>query len=101
MESELISSQLSLAYATSAAIEFFKNQKWFPMLDKETQTLNRLVAIAASFVVAIGIHWTFDAAEGTLVIGGLTVANIWHGLLAWIQQYAFQQGAFRLLIKEK
>ena len=97
--SELLSSQLSLAYVTSSVMEWLKHQGWFPLMDKETANLNRLVAVVASFLVAVGIHFSFDTSAGVLTITGLTAGNIVHGLLAWVQQFAFQQGAFKLLVK--
>lgn len=101
METELISSQLAFAYATSAVMEWLKHQKWFPLLDKEAKVLNRLFAVVASFIVAVGIHWTFDSSQGTLVITGLTLAGVGHGFIAWVQQYAFQQGSYKLLVADK
>ena len=105
METELISSQLAVAYATSSLLEWLKGKSWFPLVNANTSSINRLVAIGTAFVAAIGVHLVSDwnQAEGVLVItiNGLTVANIAHGLIAWIQQYAMQQGSYKLLIKDK
>ena len=98
MESELISSQLAFAYVTSSVMEFLKNLSWFPLLQKEAKVLNTLIAVVVAFIVAIGIHWTFDAAQGTLVISGLTWGSIGHGFISWVQQFAFQQGAYKMLV---
>lgn len=103
MGSELISSQLAIAYASSSLIEWFKKRPGFPLLSADTPSLNRWAGLLTSFVTALGIHWITDwqATNGvlTVTITGLTVGNVAHGLLAWIQQYAMQQGAYRLLVK--
>ena len=100
METELFGSQLAFAYVASTFMEWLKHKPWFPLLDKEAAILNRLVALAVSFIVAVGIHWTFDAAQGQLVITGLTWGGIAHSVVAWVQQYAFQQGSYKLLVKK-
>lgn len=99
MDTELIGSQFALAWATSHFMEWLKYQKWFPLIQAEAKVLNRLVAIGASFLVAIGLHWSFEAQAGVLTITGLTAANISHGVMAWIQQYSIQQLSYRFIVK--
>lgn len=103
METELISSQLAVAYATSSLLEWLKHKPWFPLMQDKSAQLNRAMAMLAAFITAIGVHWVSDwqAANGvlTITISGLTWANIGHGFIAWIQQYAMQQGFWKVLVR--
>src|SRR5262245_22656447 len=99
METELLSTQLAVAYATSTALKWLKYQHWFPLMAKEAAVLNRLFSLAVAFIAAIGIHYTFDAATGTMVITGLTLPGILHGLWAWFEQFAMQQGVFKVIVQ--
>ena len=98
METELLGSQVSFAVAISYLMEWLKTKSWCPLIAKDAQVLNRLVAILIAFVIAIGIHYEFDAVQGRLVVDGLTLGNISHGLSAWVQQYIFQQIAYKKLV---
>lgn len=104
METELISSQVAVAYATSSLMEWLKHKPWFPLMQVQAASLNRAVAMIVAFFAAIGVHLVSDwtASDGTLVITitGLTLANVGHGILAWIQQYALQQGIWKVLVKQ-
>lgn len=97
--SEIFSTQLAVAYATSNALKILKYKNWFPLMQQEAAILNRLFSTAVAFVAAIGIHWTFDVTQGTMVITGLTAAGITHGLWAWFEQFAIQQGVFKMIVQ--
>lgn len=99
METELLTSQLTAAYAASALLEWLKKQSWFPFANANTAALNRATSIIFAFFAAAGLHYTFDSEAGVLTISGLTAVNIAHAIWAWIQQYAFQQAAYRGLVK--
>lgn len=96
---EVITSQLTAGYAMAALIEFLKKQPWFPLANVDNAKLNRAFAAMMSLFAALAIHATFDSAAGVLTITGLTWQGIAHSAWAWIQQYAFQQAAYKGLIK--
>ena len=96
---ELLTSQMTSAYITSALLEWLKAKPWFPFASADTAVLNRATSMIFALIAAIGLHYTFDAESGVLTITGLTAANILHTGWAWIQQYALQQAAFRGLVK--
>lgn len=104
MESELLSSQLAVAYATSSFIEWLKHKPWFPFVGPNTAQLNRFAAVIGSFLAAVGVHIVSDwqATDGVLVItiSGLSIANAVHVLMAWAQQYAMTQAAYKGLVKK-
>jgi len=103
METELISSQVAVAYAASSLMEWLKHKPWFPLMQTHSAQLNRAFSMIVAFFTAIGVHLISDwrSTEGTLVITvtGLTIANVGHGILAFIQQYALQQGLWKVLVK--
>ena len=103
METELISSQIAIAYATSSILEWLKGRSWFPFMQDNASSINRFSSIAVAFFTAIGIHWVTDwqADNGVMIITitGLTWGSIGHGLIAWIQQFAFQQASYKMLVK--
>ena len=96
---EILSTQLAVAYATSTAIKWLKYQSWFPLMQQEAAVLNRIFAALVAFIAGVGIHYTFDATSGTMVITGLTVSGIFHGLWAWFEQFAIQQGVFKVIVQ--
>ena len=103
METELISSQIATAYVISSLLEWLKGKPWFPFMKMDTSNLNRAFAVIVAFITAVGVHWVADweATSGvlTLKISGLNWRSVGHGAVAWIQQMAFQQGTYKLLVK--
>jgi hypothetical protein len=99
METELFSSQLTAAYASAAMMQWLKHKPWFPFLVEGNDHLNRAFAVVVAIGASVGIHFTFDAEAGSLMITGLILTNVLHAGWASIQQYAFQQFMFRSVIK--
>lgn len=96
---ELLSSTLTAGYINASLIEWLKHQPWFPLANVDASKLNRAFAVFMSVLTAIGIHHTFDVSSGVLTITGLTPANMLHGIWAVAQQFAFQQGAYKMMVK--
>jgi len=72
-------------------IQKLKSSKAFPWISSETKRLNTLLAYLGSLLAAVGVHASYDHATGTLVITGLTMMGILHGLWTWLQSYATQE----------
>lgn len=96
MGSEL-GTQATVAVLVSFAIQRLKASKYFPWLTGETEKLNRLVALVVAFLSGFGIFVVWDH-HGTLTISGLTGANLFHAVMHGIQQWTFQQTAYRTVI---
>lgn len=73
------------------AIQMLKRANWCTWIDADTTTLNRWIGVLAAAVTALGIHWTFDASAGQLVITGLTKAGITDAVWEFAKQYVLQQ----------
>jgi hypothetical protein len=101
MDTLPIANQFAAAYAMSSLLEWLKTKTWFPFVNVNTSTLNRITAILAALISAAGIHWAYDAAVGQLVISGLKSELIYNSLSAAFIQYAFQQFLYKTTVKAK
>jgi len=101
MGSEELLSQLTSSAVVIYVIESLKKSAWCPWITMETKTINRWLAVVGSGASAIGVHFAYDGKAGALLITGLTVAGIAHGLWHWAQQYALTQLAYDSAINNK
>jgi hypothetical protein len=92
-----LGTQATVAVLVSFAIQRLKASKYFPWLSGETEKLNRFVSIAIAALSGFGIFIVWDH-QGILTISGLTAANLFHAATHGIQQWAFQQTAYRTVI---
>lgn len=98
MTENLLGQQIPIAIIAAGTLEWLKHQAWFPFVKLDSRGLNRAFAAVVALATAIGIHATFNSAEGVLTITGLHLAMVLHGLWAAVQQYALQHASYRLLI---
>ena len=84
-------------FTASAVIVLIGNvlEHWFPKLVTAAPTAKRIVAWLIAAFAAIGIHESFTASTGTLIITGLTVGGIIHAIWHWIQSVALQEFVHR------
>lgn len=99
--SEELLSQLTSSAVVIYAIELLKNTGWVTWITADTKTLNRWLAVFGSLLAAVGIHYSYDATAGALVITGLTTTGLLHGTWHWAQQYAITQLAYDAAIDNK
>lgn len=100
MESEILS-QVVVAGLSSYVMERAKKSPYLPFLTMETKRLNGVIAAIVSAVATIGIHFTYDSSAGTLMITGVGLTSLRHGLWDWAKQYLFQQFVYDTAIKNK
>lgn len=93
-----LTEQVTLAVITTYLFQWFKKSKWFPWLTVETQKVNRIAGFVIAFGASIGVVATFDHTAGVLTITGLTLQGLGHGMARFIQQWVFQQVAYKNLI---
>lgn len=96
-----IVSQVVISGLIGYSLEFLKKTRFFPWLTMETKRANRAVAWLIALCAAIGIHFQFDATAGQLVITGLTLTGITHGLWEYAKQLVLQQLIYDGVIHEK
>lgn len=88
---DLVATQVTVSALIVYALQWIKRSSWVPWITEHTKALNRWIAALVAAAAAIGIHTEFDATAGTLVITGLTLAGIAHGLFEWARSWIFQQ----------
>jgi hypothetical protein len=93
-----LTEQITLAVIATYALQIIKKSKWFPWLTVESQKLNYIVGVVVAFGASVGVVATFDHTAGVLTITGLTWAGLGHGAARFIQQWVFQQVAYKNLI---
>ena len=84
----------AIAQGTSASVIVYGLrllEYWSPWIAGWPARAKILLASLGAVGSAIGIHYTFSVEEGTLVVTGLTLAGLVHGLGHAAQQYAAQQ----------
>lgn len=90
-----ISTQIAAAAALSFVINLLKSSKSLPWISKESERLNRLVALLGSGLVSLGLHAHFDHQAGTLLITGISLQAIALGLWHWLTQFACTHGWYK------
>jgi hypothetical protein len=80
-------------FTLSAVIVFLGHQleRWFPKLANVAPMLKRAAYWSIAAGAAIGVHAAFNSGTGTLVVTGLTVGGVAHGLWHWIQSVSLQE----------
>ena len=66
--------------------------------EKNKQFANQCLSIVVAFITSIGIGYKYDATAGTLLLTGLTIASLEHGLWHWMLQWISQHVAYKTLI---
>lgn len=94
MPPELLISWLVSA-GTPYVLQWLKAQPWAPFIQPYAPTLNRITAVAASLVTALGVTWTYDAATGQLVVSGLVLADVVRLGLSIVGNFVVQEVVYR------
>jgi hypothetical protein len=101
MDTQSLLVNVVLAGLVTYVVEFIKRASWFPWMTAQTKTVNRWVSFVLAGALAIGITVDWNSAQGVLVIGGLTWANIGHGLFEWAKQWMMQQAWYDKVVQTK
>jgi hypothetical protein len=91
-----------IAVLSSVIIQWMKKSELaifdFLGTEKNKQAVNLYFSIFVAFVTSIGIGYKYDGATGVLVISGLTLAGIQHGLWHWFTQWIGQHISYKAII---
>lgn len=98
MTNELLST-LTGATMVVSIIEWVKNTKVVPFINRNSTALNRVVSWVGAFLAGTGIHYTFNQDAGVLTISGLSAGVIFHTALITTKQYALQWMLYRGVVK--
>lgn len=84
------------AFLSSSFLEWLKrNQRIGVISDRMAWGAQRLLGILLAIATATGIHWSFNATAGQLVIDGLTWAMVSESL----RQFCFNEIIYRTAVK--
>jgi hypothetical protein len=103
-----VSNVVMTQFTSSAVVVYLmqkvKTAKWFPLVQQGRATLNRIVSVVAAFLVAVGVSWSWslDKTTGThtLVITGLSIYAVGHGLWHWLNQFALQETVYQATVNK-
>lgn len=92
-------SQIKVNGFVSVIIQYLKVSKLaiFDWVSTNTPWVTRGLSATAAALTAVGIHWTFTVASGTLTITGLTLSAIIGALYGIAQNYLFQHAWYKIL----
>ncbi len=84
----LLTSQIAAAAACTYALNLLQQWSKAPWITKHTASINVLVRAGLALGATLGINAVWTASTGTLVISGLSLASVAHGIWHWFSQYA-------------
>src|SRR5665213_487241 len=80
------------ALLAALAIQYLKNSGWATWFNRQTGRANLFLSLLVAAVTQAGIHLTWNSAEGTLLITGLTAAAghaLWQTALQFSSQHVW------------
>ncbi|MGC2234270.1 MAG: hypothetical protein WBA09_22405 [Candidatus Acidiferrum sp.] len=80
---------------TVAAINWLKRSEYFPWITKEKTTLLRGMSIVVAAASGVGIQHVWNSADHSLIISGLTGANMVAFLWAIIKTFTMNETIFQ------
>lgn len=100
MDSGFLVTAGGTALISSLIMQWMKKSKFFAFIgtDKIHERANLIFSIFVAFITSIGISYKYDSTAGTLLIAGITSANIAHGLWHWFVQWIAQHTSYKTLV---
>lgn len=77
------------------AINWLKHSKYFPWITREKIWLLRIMSIAAATATSVGITHVWNSTDHSILIGGLTLTNLWAFLWSIIKSFTAQETIFQ------
>lgn len=82
---------VTISGITVAGIEWLKHSRYFPWITKEKILLIRAISAVAAAAAAVGITYTWNAADHSLTIAGLTLGGMATFFWAWAKQMTMNE----------
>lgn len=94
---------ISSSVISVAAIQWLKKSKspYLTFINQHSDRVNIVANLVAAFIAATGLHYTYDEHVGTLMLTGLTVTAIRHGIFETARSYAFNQIIYETMVRRK
>lgn len=81
-------------------LNWLKDKHWAPMT-WDNATVNRWCALLTALLTSLGVHYTFDAASGRLVVDGLFWDQILFALVNAALNFGTQEAVYRKWFNDK
>jgi hypothetical protein len=94
-DANVLLTSFTISGITVAALNWLKRSKYFPWITKEKVWLLRLFSAAAATASGVGITHVWSSADHSILIGGLTLANLWAFLWAITKQFTMNETIFQ------
>ncbi len=93
--------QIVLAGVAIWTIEKLKASKRFTFIDRYTDQLNKALSMLLAVLATAGIGVTFNMAEGSLLITGLTPESVLNFAWSAASQFVIQQAGYHSVVKQQ
>jgi hypothetical protein len=94
----IVGTQLGSTLLVVGSLQWLKKAKWMPLVKEGSVVINRGISLAAALGVAIGIHYTWNPSDnGTLILTGVTLTNVLHGVFHVSAQFIYQETGYNVL----
>ena len=94
-DANVLMTTFTISGITVAAINWMKRSKYFPWITREKIWLLRIMSAAAATASGVGISHVWNATDHSLVIGGLTGANLAAFAWAITKQFTMNETIFQ------
>ena len=94
-EANVLLTTMTVSGITVAAINWLKRSKYFPWITKEKIWLLRVMSAAAATATGVGITHVWNPTDHSILIAGLTAANLWVFGWAIIKQFTANELVFQ------
>jgi hypothetical protein len=99
-----LANQLGSSIIVAYFLEWLKTSP-LPILNHlDTSRYKAFIGFIAALITTVGISYTYDynfASGGTITFAVPDVSTLFHGLADLIKQWAFQQGAYDGIVRNK
>jgi hypothetical protein len=94
-DANVLLTSFTISGITVAAINWLKRSKYFPWITKEKVALIRVLSVVVATATGVGITHVWSGADHSILIGGLTLANLWAFLWAITKQFTMNETIFQ------
>lgn len=90
------------SFFSASIMEWLKNNQKIQFLTQDTAFwAKRVIGIVVAAAAALGVHYSYDASAGTLMITGLTSAGLWTMFTETARTWVSQELMYRVAVKPK
>jgi hydrogenase-4 membrane subunit HyfE len=90
-DANVVISHITTSGVVVFLINWLKKSSLFPWITAEQKNLLRVLALAGAAVGAVGIHYTWNPVQHSLLIEGLSLMGILTAAIAWLKSFVTQE----------